>query len=112
MQGVSKRVVQWYSICDSKASVTKTFILEDLQTIHRSTPLSLHMNAYCGFFWMEERGCGVTEQVGTAVAVWICESEVSGSNLGLYNSNSASFRTFPLFQMRPSSSFTCHTISG
>jgi hypothetical protein len=36
MQGVSKRALQWHSKCNCVASVTKTFILKGLQTIHRS----------------------------------------------------------------------------
>jgi hypothetical protein len=38
MQGVSKIALQWYSKCCCVASVTKTFTLEGVQTIRRSTP--------------------------------------------------------------------------
>jgi hypothetical protein len=38
MQGVSRRALQGYSKCYCVASVTKTFILKGVQTIHRSTP--------------------------------------------------------------------------
>jgi hypothetical protein len=38
MQGVSKRVLQWYSKCCCVASVTKTFILKGIQITHRSSP--------------------------------------------------------------------------
>jgi hypothetical protein len=36
IQGVSKRALQWYSKCYCVASVTKTFALKGVQTIHRS----------------------------------------------------------------------------
>jgi hypothetical protein len=36
MQGVSKRALQWYSKRCRVASVTKTFTLKGVQTIHRS----------------------------------------------------------------------------
>jgi hypothetical protein len=36
IQGVSKRALQWCSKCYCVASVTKTFTLEGVQTIHRS----------------------------------------------------------------------------
>jgi hypothetical protein len=36
IQGVSKRTLQWYSKCYSVASVTKTFTLKGVQTIHLS----------------------------------------------------------------------------
>jgi hypothetical protein len=39
IQGVSKRALQRYSKCYCVASVTKTFTLEGLQTIHLSTPI-------------------------------------------------------------------------
>jgi hypothetical protein len=35
MQGISKRALQWYFKCYCVASVTKTFTLEVVQTIHR-----------------------------------------------------------------------------
>jgi hypothetical protein len=34
IQGVSKRDLQWYSKCYCVASVTKTFTLKGVQTIH------------------------------------------------------------------------------
>jgi hypothetical protein len=37
MQGASKRASQRYSKCYCVASVTKTFTLKGVQTIHRST---------------------------------------------------------------------------
>jgi hypothetical protein len=41
MQGVSKRVLQLYSLCYCAGSVTKTFTLKDVQSIHRSRCLRL-----------------------------------------------------------------------
>jgi hypothetical protein len=38
IQSVSEIVLQWYSKCYCVASVTKTFALKGVQTIHRSTP--------------------------------------------------------------------------
>jgi hypothetical protein len=38
MQGVSERPLQLYFKCYYVVRVTKTFILKDVQTIHRSTP--------------------------------------------------------------------------
>jgi hypothetical protein len=35
IQGVSKRDLQWYFKCYCVASVTKTFTLKGVQTIHR-----------------------------------------------------------------------------
>jgi hypothetical protein len=51
MQGVSKRVIRWYSKCYCVTSVMKTFTLKGVQIIHRSTPWtldSLYINKmYC-----------------------------------------------------------------
>jgi hypothetical protein len=38
MQGVSDRPLQWYSKCYCVVSVTKTFTLKGIQTIHCLTP--------------------------------------------------------------------------
>jgi hypothetical protein len=42
MQGVSERASQWCSKCYCVASVTKTFTLKGVQTIHRSTTSTMH----------------------------------------------------------------------
>jgi hypothetical protein len=49
MQGVSKEALQWYSQCCCMASVTKTFTLKGVQTIHISAT-KVHYPLSCLLF--------------------------------------------------------------